>query len=400
MNALSLVNVGKKYKVDRVRDESIRNLWSNFFLLKKNKTKDFWALRDISFDVKQGDSIGIIGNNGAGKSTLLKLLSKITHPTEGSITIYGRASSLLEIGTGFHPELTGRENIFLNGCILGMKKREIKRRLEEIIEFSGVKKFVDIPVKHYSSGMYLRLAFSVAAHLDSELLFIDEVLAVGDTKFQQKCIQRMDADSKKGKTLLFVSHNLGAIRQMCQKTICLHEGKISFIGPTHQAINNYAKISYAGYQNISFEGPLGDNFQLEDIQLNGKSLFKQHAYISQVEEKVFTLIIQARSPLQTLKVTLSFVSQGTRLFSLHDSKEPIPCEKGRFKSVYQIPNTVLRPGIYFLNVGGLEKGRYSNWFSKLNVASFSVTEVWNQYLDPHNDGFINIAAKTFRINLT
>jgi len=182
---------------------------------KSNTKEDFWALKDINFEIKQGDRVGIIGRNGAGKSTLLKILSRITEPTTGKIHLRGRVASLLEVGTGFHPELTGRENIFLNGAIMGMSKWEIKKKFDEIVEFAEVEKFLDTPVKRYSSGMYVRLAFAVAAHLEPEILIVDEVLAVGDAQFQKKCLGKMEDVGKEGRTVLFVSHNMGAVNQLC-----------------------------------------------------------------------------------------------------------------------------------------------------------------------------------------
>lgn len=201
--------------------------------------EEFWALKDVSFEVKQGDRIGIIGRNGAGKSTLLKILSRITEPTTGRIAIRGRVASLLEVGTGFHPELTGRENIYLNGAILGMSKAEIKRKFDEIVAFAEVEKFLDTPVKHYSSGMYVRLAFAVAAHLEPEILVVDEVLAVGDAQFQQKCLGKMEAVAKEGRTVLFVSHNMAAVEKLCQHAIVLHQGKVQYVGSRAEAIMQY-----------------------------------------------------------------------------------------------------------------------------------------------------------------
>ena len=198
-----------------------------------------WALKDISFEVKEGEVVGIIGLNGAGKSTLLKILTRITEPTEGYAEIHGRVSSLLEVGTGFHPELTGRENVYLNGAILGMKKAEIDRKYDEIVAFAEVEKFMDTPVKRYSSGMRVRLAFAVAAHLEPEIMLIDEVLAVGDIAFQKKCLGTMEETAKGGRTILFVSHNVGTISTLCPKTILLEEGRIAYIGPTQQAITRY-----------------------------------------------------------------------------------------------------------------------------------------------------------------
>jgi len=198
-----------------------------------------WALKDIAFDINEGDVVGIIGRNGAGKSTLLKILSRITEPTTGNIKLFGRVSSLLEVGTGFHPELTGRENIFLNGAILGMSKTEINRKFDEIVAFAEIEKFLDTPVKFYSSGMYVRLAFAVAAHLEPEILVIDEVLAVGDAQFQKKCLGKMGDVAKEGRTVLFVSHNMAAISSLCKKTIVLKSGMMSFEGDVESGINHY-----------------------------------------------------------------------------------------------------------------------------------------------------------------
>ena len=198
-----------------------------------------WALRDVSLQVRQGEVVGVIGRNGAGKSTLLKLLSRITEPTDGSARIYGRVGSLLEVGTGFHPELTGRDNIYLSGALLGMKRAEIKLLFHEIVEFSEIERFVDIPVKHYSSGMYMRLAFAVAAHLTSEILLVDEVLAVGDVAFQKKCLRMMDSVARKGRTILFVSHNMAAIRSLCSRVLLLRDGTTLECGATDAVINAY-----------------------------------------------------------------------------------------------------------------------------------------------------------------
>ena len=205
-------------------------------------TEEFWALKDISFTVNRGEVIGIIGSNGAGKSTLLKILSQITPPTEGEVILRGRVSSLLEVGTGFHPELTGRENIFLNGAILGMTRREIARRFDEIVAFAGVEQFLDTPVKYYSSGMYVRLAFSVAAHIEPDILIVDEVLAVGDAEFQKKCLGKMEEVTKKeGRTILFVSHNMAAIQTLCRKSLLLQKGKVVAYGDTDEVIDRYLK---------------------------------------------------------------------------------------------------------------------------------------------------------------
>jgi lipopolysaccharide transport system ATP-binding protein len=252
---IQVENLGKKYVLGQhkgVRYKTLREAintsvksFSQRFLTPfadRNtnlNTEQFWALKDVSFEVKQGDLVGIIGRNGAGKSTLLKILSRITEPTTGRIGIKGRVASLLEVGTGFHPELTGRENIYLNGAILGMSRTEIRRKFDEIVAFAEVEKFLDTPVKFYSSGMYVRLAFAVAAHLEPEILVIDEVLAVGDAEFQKKCLGKMDMVGKEGRTVLFVSHNMAAVEKLCQRAVVLHQGTVRYIGSQTEGITHY-----------------------------------------------------------------------------------------------------------------------------------------------------------------
>ena len=217
--------------------------------------KTLWALRDVTFDVKQGEAIGIIGRNGAGKSTLLKILSRVTAPTSGVVKAKGRVASLLEVGTGFHPELTGRENVFLNGAIMGMSRPEVRRKFDEIVDFSGVAKFIDTPVKRYSSGMYVRLAFAVAAHLEPEILVVDEVLAVGDAEFQKKCLGKMGDVASKGRTVLFVSHNLAAITNLCQRAILIEKGSITFSGEAEDVVFQYMNSNRdAGSTKSIFQG--------------------------------------------------------------------------------------------------------------------------------------------------
>lgn len=266
---ISVENLSKRYIIGHMQQhskrtfreavvESINNFGSKFkhsFSKKLNTNstyEEFWALKDINFEIEQGERIGIIGRNGAGKSTLLKVLSRIAEPTTGKITLRGRVASLLEVGTGFNGELTGRENIFLNGAILGMTRAEIKNKFDEIVNFSGVEKFIDTPVKRYSSGMYVRLAFAVAAHLEPEVLIIDEVLAVGDAEFQKKCLGKMkDVSKSEGRTVLFVSHNMAAIESLCQKVIILNSGMKTFEGNTKECIDTYLKIGKNNGKEIS-----------------------------------------------------------------------------------------------------------------------------------------------------
>src|SRR2546423_6994263 len=222
-----------------LRDHLSRILKSPLSVLQRQKEESFWALKDVSLEVREGEVLGIIGHNGAGKTTLLKILSRITRPTTGWAEIYGRVGSLLEVGTGFHPELTGRENTFLSGAILGMRKKEIARKFDEIVAFAELEKFIDTPAKHYSSGMYVRLAFAVAAYLEPEILLVDEVLAVGDINFQKKCLGKMSEISREGRTVLFVSHNLSAVRRLCSRTIVVNEGTIIADGPTSNSLRAY-----------------------------------------------------------------------------------------------------------------------------------------------------------------
>ncbi len=249
---ITVENISKSYILKHQNNQSytalrdvIANNAKKIFNSKQsqnnNSEEEFWALKNVSFEIKQGDRVGIIGRNGAGKSTLLKVLSRIVTPTKGRITIDGRVASLLEVGTGFHPELSGRENIFLNGSILGMSKTEIKNKFDEIVAFSEVERFLDTPVKRYSSGMYVRLAFAVAAHLDPEILIVDEVLAVGDAAFQKKCLGKMKDVSGEGRTVLFVSHNMAAIQNLCDKAIYLKNGEVQVIGKSDSTINTYLK---------------------------------------------------------------------------------------------------------------------------------------------------------------
>lgn len=260
-SVITVENLGKKYTISHRQCEeysSLREVLTNSlttfgkklaapFLRSSLKnpselsTEEFWALKNVSFEVKQGERIGIIGSNGAGKSTLLKILSRITEPTTGSIRIKGRVASLLEVGTGFHPELTGRENIYLNGAILGMKREEIRRKFDEIVAFAEIEKFLDTPVKRYSSGMYVRLAFAVAAHLEPEILIVDEVLSVGDAQFQKKCLGKMEDVGREGRTVLFVSHQIQAIQAICNTTMVLKNGVMAFRGPTEDALENYLR---------------------------------------------------------------------------------------------------------------------------------------------------------------
>ena len=281
----------------------------------KGESDYVWSLRDINFEINQGDSVGIIGRNGAGKSTLLKILSQVTQPTTGKIYTKGRIASLLEVGTGFHPEMTGRENIYLNGAILGMRKHEITKKFDEIVAFSGVERYIDTPVKRYSSGMYVRLAFAVAAHLESEILIVDEVLAVGDAEFQKKCLGKMNEVSKgEGRTILFVSHNLDAVKKLCNKGLLLHNGKLIHDGNIDSTLDSYL-LNYSSAQNqmsISFEVDESKEAQVLKVALKDKEGFDVAEYFS--NQEIYVHI--------TLKNSL--LNQGARLnFSILDKFENV-----------------------------------------------------------------------------
>jgi homopolymeric O-antigen transport system ATP-binding protein len=275
--AITVEGLSKKYKIGRKQKyltfrETLPKLLKLPFryFQKTDKQTEFWALSDVSFEVKRGDVVGIIGKNGAGKSTLLKIISRITLPTKGQVKLSGRIASLLEVGTGFSAELTGRENIYLNGSILGMSRKEIKQKFDQIVDFSGVGKFLDTPVKRYSSGMYVRLAFAIAAHLDPEILVIDEVLAVGDAKFQKKCLGKMRDIASGGRTVLFVSHNMSAVQNLCNSTILLNNGRIDYYGRTRKAIEKYLDLNDSNSEsNAEYTYPLKPKvlLQIREIKI-------------------------------------------------------------------------------------------------------------------------------------
>ncbi len=388
---------GKKKRYLSLREslpERVKNI------IGKPKSEQFWALNDINFDVYPGDTIGIIGKNGAGKSTLLKIISRITPPTKGYIKARGRIASLLEVGTGFHPELTGQENIFLNGSILGLKRKEIQTKFDEIVEFSGVEQFLETPLKHYSSGMQLRLAFSVAAHLEPEILVVDEVLAVGDAEFQKKCLGKMEEVSRsEGRTVLFVSHNLGAVLNLCQKGVYLKNGQVHSLGKTQEIIDIYLKSlkTAVPLNNITFNGPLQKKITLKKILINNVDPFSYPVHISQLVEIEISLFFSLKK-IKPFRITLSIFKDGIRLFSLHDSKSKT-AGPGDINSLFILTKKVLRPGLYSIAVGGHETNEFGDWFWREDLCTFEITEEWDEDIEPINLGLINVKAKTERIIL-
>lgn len=314
-----------------------------------------WALRDINFEVGQGEIVGIIGRNGAGKSTLLKLLSRVTAPTEGNIFINGRIASLLEVGTGFHPDLTGRENIFLNGAILGMNKQEIRARFDEIVEFSGCAKYIDTPVKRYSSGMHVRLAFAVAAHLETDILIVDEVLAVGDAEFQQRCLGKMKDLSTSGhRTVLFVSHNMASIRNLCPRSILVDKGSIRHFGNTVDVIEKYLSLN-AKFRQWKYDGPARSEHGvvLDQVLISGHDGDPTRP-LSNDEPIQIAVSYDCRVPQEKLRVSVSLVSTtGEMVFSSSDFpqiQEGAIVKQGPTRSICTIPGRLLNKGSYEVEI--------------------------------------------------
>lgn len=369
--AVRIENLGKLYKIG-ARQESYRTLretLTGFFTYPfrrrrqaahgshRSKGEDFWALKDLSLEVKKGEVVGIIGRNGAGKTTLLKILSRITEPTVGQAEIYGRVGSLLEVGTGFHPELTGRENIYLNGAILGMRKAEIDRKFDAIVAFAEVDKFLDTPVKRYSSGMYIRLAFGVAANLEPDILLVDEVLAVGDAAFQKKCLGKMDEVAKGGRTVLFVSHNMEAVLNLCGNCFVLNDGALVFQGPTEEALKFYLNSSSNAQSaleaHILYKSPterpkrVAQISRIEVLDESGNpkpviytwdSLILRVHYSSTREVANGSVILDIRDFKQQRLIVL-------------DSGFKVPLRKGRHYVDCFIPSLPLSAGDYYLGAG-------------------------------------------------
>lgn len=394
MLALKAENISKQYRLGEVGTGSLAHDLNRFWHKIRRKedpylkigesndrttkgTSDYvWSLRDINFEIEQGDAVGIIGRNGAGKSTLLKLLSKVTKPTTGSIYTNGRIASLLEVGTGFHPEMTGRENIYLNGAILGMTRREIKRKFDEIVDFSGVERYIDTPVKRYSSGMYVRLAFAVAAHLESEILIIDEVLAVGDAEFQKKCLGKMgDVSKGEGRTVLFVSHNMAAVKELCNSGILLTQGTLSYQGNILDTVLEYQKGQNTEnvYQEDNLDLCLG-NQNIRILHFSATSLKGQHIGIEtgiKVKLKFYNanpnINLDATFELKTSDEVAVF-HIGKLVSGNNDSKE------GIYEIEFYIPPYLLNAGSYYFNIIFGENQRYV-LYKKDQIIGFEIENI-------------------------
>lgn len=365
---IEIKNLGKKYNITHerggyiaLRDVLMNVIKSPFSFLKVKakriagmETKEeFWALRNVNLKVNEGEIIGIIGANGAGKSTLLKILTGITPPTEGEIIMRGRVASLLEVGTGFHPELTGRENIFLNGAILGMTKKEIARKFDDIVAFAGIEKFLDTPVKYYSSGMYVRLAFSVAAHMEPDVLLVDEVLAVGDAEFQKKCLGKMEEVTRKeGRTILFVSHNMGAIRNICNKCILLKNGQLEMIGETDKVVDYYLNSKHAVGAVHEFPVENKKEVEITKISILNKDL-KPSTQIPISQNFFLEIEYQAGQSFNDIFLTTLFFSGEDLLMISSEADrngEAIARQPGRYASLIKIPEFLFNVGRYNLEV--------------------------------------------------
>jgi lipopolysaccharide transport system ATP-binding protein len=371
---LEIKNISKKFRILHERQPylSLRESFTSLFRSKTSTKEDFWALKDISADIYPGDTVGVIGKNGAGKSTLLKILSKITPPSEGRIISRGRIASLLEVGTGFHPELSGRENIFLNGSILGMRRAEINKKFDEIVDFSGVEKFLDTPLKHYSSGMQVRLAFSVAAYLENEILIVDEVLAVGDASFQKKCLGKMDDVSKSGRTILFVSHNLEALSNLCKKSILLQDGKMAFSGSLHAGVQTYLN-EFKNSKNLTYTAETGKTevflkkarITNEDkVLTNGQDL-KIEFVVSSVNETSFSF-----HAFMFREGTLAFIGSDycNSVYTASKNKKEV-------SFTLTIPRYLLNPGYHQLGIMMADfYGNQVQYYNNMNILNFEILD--------------------------
>lgn len=401
---IKIEGISKRYKKgvrnSRSLKQDILNWWSDKKPVTDTYSDDYiWALKDVSFEVKQGDVLGFLGNNGAGKSTLLKIISRIVKPTEGSVKGIGRVGSLLEVGTGFHGELTGRENIFLNGTILGMSKQEVKSKFDEIVDFSGIGAFLDTPVKRYSSGMYMRLAFAVAVHLDSEILILDEVLAVGDRDFQQKCLNKIrDVAIQEGRTIMFVSHNIQALRSLCNKGLFLSEGRVENFGKTDHVINSFITKSKAYVDEQDFSGnkiPPGNEYVriqrvcLKPYNTNPQGGFSRSTSILLSVEFLFSAKESSRLDVDFRIFNFS----GDYLFNVNSLEASN--SKGQFLATCIIPGNFLNSGSYYIDI----------LFFNYSKPVFEFNKCLSFYIEDKSQGLLNnthaqgIITPQFKIDL-
>jgi lipopolysaccharide transport system ATP-binding protein len=405
-NIIEIKNIGKKYNISRhlggyiaLRDV-ITNAFRNPFKYAKGRVKkiiglnvkeDFWALKDINLEIKKGEVIGIIGPNGAGKSTLLKILSQITPPTEGEIIIRGRVGSLLEVGTGFHPELTGRENIFLNGAILGMTRKEMEKKFDQIVEFAGIEKFMDTPVKYYSSGMYVRLAFSVAAHLEPDILIVDEVLAVGDAEFQKKCLGKMDEITKEeGRTIIFVSHNMGAIEKLCNRCILLKNGTAIKTGTSKEVIDYYLNKQQNLSSVVTFPKKDKEFGQFTKISILNKDN-EPNAQIPISEHFFIEVEYEITQPIKQKAIFINFFVQGELLFQTSAGDKEgkyFDYEKGKYITRINLPSFLLQVGVIYFDAILTNRSEGKNSIDAVRNINFEIIDKNNPKELIYNNDYV------------
>jgi ABC-type polysaccharide/polyol phosphate transport system ATPase subunit len=370
-----------------LRDSLAMALRSPLRFLRGDRKETFWALKDVSIDVREGEVLGLIGRNGSGKTTLLKILSRITRPTEGWAEIRGRVGSLLEVGTGFHPELTGRENTYLSGAILGMGKREIARKFDEIVAFAELEKFIDTAVKHYSSGMYVRLAFAVAAHLEPEILLVDEVLAVGDIRFQKKCLGKMGDVARVGRTVILVTHQLNQIRRLCQRVVWLDGGTLRRTGPTAELVSAYEEdMSYGSLEDAR---PPEGAAQFLRWKLIGTNRTADHILPSEGETSV-SFLLRVNQPLHKVHHGISLYDQHRHLL-WGNAVDGVTLDPGHHEFRYTLPSLPLRPGVYSWRVELYDAGvRIDDWecVPNMHVVTVPITHFRDEAA-----GFLNIPSK-------
>ncbi|MFZ3080527.1 MAG: ABC transporter ATP-binding protein [Bellilinea sp.] len=383
--AIRVNGLGKRYRIGSLHTSNYHTLRDSLVSLFQPREKQpnghIWALRNISFDVKQGQVLGVVGRNGAGKSTLLKLLSRVTEPTEGEAEIRGRVGSLLEVGTGFHPELTGRENIYLNGAILGMKRAEIERKFDEIVEFAEVEKFIETPVKRYSSGMYLRLAFAVAAHLEPEILVVDEVLAVGDAEFQRKCLGKMGDVAREGRTVLFVSHNMSAVLRLTDETIVIDKGGLIMQAPTAEAVDFYLSRGFTQEGQRVWEADEVPLSAAPFLPLAVRVLNSQGKVVNtirSVDENTVEIEYSLSAPVTGLRVGIYLMStRGEYVFTSFDTDDAVEFERmtvrpsGRYISRCTLPANLLNEGRFVVGVNA-SSYRVKRYFQDEQALTFTV----------------------------
>ncbi|OWK97108.1 hypothetical protein AP75_13005 [Kaistella haifensis DSM 19056] len=429
MLALKAENISKQYRLGQVGTGTLSHDLNRFWhqirgkedpYLKigeandrssKGESEYVWSLRDINFEIEQGDAVGIIGRNGAGKSTLLKLLSKVTKPTTGKIYTKGRIASLLEVGTGFHPEMTGRENVFLNGAILGMTRKEITRKFDEIVDFSGVERYIDTPVKRYSSGMYVRLAFAVAAHLESEILIVDEVLAVGDAEFQKKCLGKMgDVSKGEGRTVLFVSHDLRAVNRLCTSGISLKQGSIQEIGPTSEVITKYLKTNNQKWSNkeVNFEVPQS-GISVTNIQFiqNQKQTFTLEQGLPFEVQIDIDNALSAPTSFEFNLELKNHYGEGVTNFGNEFQHKPMMVQPGQNHVRLAFNELPLRAGEYmvdvWVNLPDLKKNIYMQELLELRIEKaadlyfLNPDRIWSNFPNQPQHGYLPMHAKNIEL---